>query len=116
MKIDLSGRSALVTGGAAGIGRACGQILSEAGARVAVVDINLCGAQETVSGLEDGLAFCCDLGDPGDVGRMHEQVIAQMGGVDILINNAGIVSYKNGVGAVSVEEWNKVLDDLIIFT
>ena len=110
MKIDLSGRSALVTGGAAGIGRACGQILSEAGARVAVVDINLCGAQETVSGLEDGLAFCCDLGDPGDVGRMHEQVIAQMGGVDILINNAGIVSYKNGVGAVSVEEWDKVLD------
>lgn len=85
-------------------------MLSEADARVAVVDINLPGAQETVSGLEGGLALCCDLGSPDDVARMHEQVIAQMGSVDILINNAGIVSYKNAVGAVSVEEWNKVLD------
>lgn len=110
VKINLTGKNALITGGAMGIGKVCGQILSEAGARVAVVDINLSGAQETVSGLDGGLALCCDLGVPEDVIRMCEQSIVQLGGVDILINNAGIISYKMGVEAVSVEEWNKVLD------
>ena len=54
MEIDLTGRDALVTGGAAGIGRECALVLAEAGARVAVADIDLEGAQETIETMRTG--------------------------------------------------------------
>jgi len=110
MKIDLSGKVALVTGGAAGIGWACAQTLAQAGAQVVVVDINLPGAQETIDSIGSGLALRCDLSDPQDVEAMRDRVLTEMGKVDILINNAGIISYRRGIGAVSLEEWNKVID------
>lgn len=109
LPIDLTGKNALVTGAAGGIGRACAQTLAAAGARVAVVDINLAGAQETVASLPNGLAIRCDLGDPDDVAAMRERVIAEMGGLDILVNNAGIISYRSGIRAVTVEEWDLLL-------
>ena len=109
MNIDLSGRTALVTGGATGIGRACAKTLAEAGARVAVADINLPGAQETVSDI-GGLAVYCDLADPESIAGMCRQLSGELGAVDILINNAGIISYRRGVASVSVKEWDKVLD------
>jgi 3-oxoacyl-[acyl-carrier protein] reductase len=110
MQIDLSGKNALVTGGATGIGRACALTLGQAGARVAVVDINMEGAQVTAGELPGGLAVGCDLGDPDSVYAMRDQVLAEMGGVDILINNAGIISYRRGIKAVTVEEWDLILD------
>ena len=110
MQINLAGRNALVTGGAGGIGKACAEILAEAGTRVAVVDINLAGAQETASPLPGGIAVHCDLGDPADVAAACKQVVAELGGVDILVNCAGIIAYRRGINAVSLEEWDKVLD------
>ena len=110
MRIVLTGKNALVTGGASGIGRACAQVLAEAGARVAVVDINLEGAQQVVKTIGQGLAIQCDLADPEDVSAMRREVISEMGGVDILVNCAGVISYRRGIRAVSVEEWDRVLD------
>ena len=110
MKIDLAGKTALVTGAASGIGKACAEILHDAGARIVVVDINLEGAEKTVAALGDGLAVRCDLGDPQDIKAMHDRVIAETGGIDILINCAGLISYKKGIGSVSVEEWDRVID------
>jgi len=110
MEINLGGKTALVTGGAAGIGRACAQLLAEAGARVAVADINLEGAQETVAPLERGIAVRCDIGSPSDVAQMCETVLSTCGGVDILVNNAGLISFKRGIGALSIDEWTKMLD------
>lgn len=110
MKIDLTGKNALVTGGATGIGRECAYTLGGAGARVAVVDINLEGAQETARSLDQGLAVRCDLGDPESIAEMRDQVMSEMGRVDILINNAGIISYRRGIRAVTLEEWDLVLD------
>ncbi len=110
MWIDLSRKNALVTGGAGGIGRACAQTLGQAGARVAVVDIDLAGAQQTVEPLEDGLAIECDLSDPDAVVTMRDYVMAEMGDIDVLINNAGIISYKRGINSVPAEEWDTVLD------
>ena len=109
MNIDLSGKRALVTGGAGGIGRACAETLAGAGARVAIVDINLAGAQETAATI-GGLAIKCDLGDPDDIIAMCQRLTDEMGGVDILVNNAGIISYKTGIASVSIEEWDKILD------
>lgn len=108
MKVDLTGKSALVTGGAAGIGKACAELLAQAGAKVAVADINLAGAQQTVAAF-GGLAVYADLANPADVAAMCQRVTTEFGGVDILVNNAGIISYKRGIRALSVEEWNQVL-------
>jgi 3-oxoacyl-[acyl-carrier protein] reductase len=110
MKIDLTGKNALITGGASGIGRECALLLAEAGARVAVVDINLEGAQRTAVDSVWGFAVRCDLADPDDVSAMRSAVLAAMGGVDILVNCAGIISYIKGIRTVSVEEWDRVLD------
>lgn len=110
MQIDLTGKTALITGAASGIGRACAQTLSEAGAFVVVVDVNAAGAQETVDMLGRGLALACDLRQPESVNAMRDRVVAKTGGVDILVNCAGLISYRKGINAVSVDEWNLLLD------
>ena len=109
MRIDLKGKSALITGGAGGIGRACARKLASAGAAVAVADIDEAGALETV-GSTGGLAAPCDLCDPDSVAAMRDKVVASSGGVDILVNCAGMIRYRSGVSDVSVEEWDRVLN------
>jgi 3-oxoacyl-[acyl-carrier protein] reductase len=84
--------------------------LGQAGAWVAVVDIDLAGAQHTVEPLEGGLAIECDLSDPDAVTTMRDYVMAEMGGIDILINNAGIISYRRGINSVPIDEWDTLLD------
>jgi 3-oxoacyl-[acyl-carrier protein] reductase len=110
MQIELAGKTALITGGASGIGRCCAQTLAEAGARIVVVDVNADGAQETVAALGDSLAIACDLRDAAAVAAMHDQVMADVGGVDILVNCAGIIAYRKGINAVDADEWDLVLD------
>jgi 3-oxoacyl-[acyl-carrier protein] reductase len=110
MNIDLTGKTALITGGASGIGRQCALTLAEAGASIVAVDINLEGAQETISQIGSGLALRCDLGDPQDILAMRDRVLAETGGVDALIHCAGIIAYRQGIGNVPVKEWDLVLD------
>ena len=52
----------------------------------------------------------CDLGAPRDVAALRQRVTLEMGGVDILVNCAGVISYRQGIGAISVDEWDRVLD------
>ncbi|WP_433292140.1 3-hydroxybutyrate dehydrogenase [Actinoplanes sp. CA-030573] len=80
--LDLSGRTALVTGGGSGIGRACAQRLAAAGADVVVVDVNA-EAAKTVAEEIDGRAVVADLGAPGAVADLPANV-------DVLVNNAGL--------------------------
>ena len=110
MNIDLTGKTALITGAASGIGKECALVLAAAGAEVVAVDINVEGAQQTVEAIGHGLAIRCDLVDPEDVRTMHRKVLAETGGIDILVNCAGIILYRQGIGAVSVDEWDLVLD------
>jgi len=107
MRIDLSGKNALVTGGASGIGRECAQVLAEAGAQVAVVDIRLADAEQIA--VSEGLAIRCDVTDPESVSSMQREVAAKMGTVDILVNCAGIISFTRGIKAVPIDEWDRVL-------
>ncbi|HHX63407.1 MAG TPA: SDR family oxidoreductase [Chloroflexi bacterium] len=109
MKIDLSGKNALITGGAGGIGRACAELLARAGARIVIADIDESGAQKVAADL-GGEAVRCDLADPTDVQAMGDEVRSLVGHVDILINNTSIFSYKPGIGSISIDEWDQVLD------
>jgi 3-oxoacyl-[acyl-carrier protein] reductase len=110
MQIDLTDKNALITGGASGIGRACAVTLTQAGARIALADVNEAGMAETIEAAEGGLAVPCDLGDPDQIRSMHDQVIEALGGVDILVHCAGIISYLRGIGGVPLAEWDRVLD------
>src|SRR5687767_10807496 len=87
---SLAGRTALVTGGAGGIGSAICRDLAELGARVLVVDVNEAAAKQLADELPDGLAAAADLGDPAAITELIDTVEADLGGVDILVNNAGV--------------------------
>jgi 2-hydroxycyclohexanecarboxyl-CoA dehydrogenase len=84
----LEGRTALVTGGASGIGAATARRLAADGARVAVGDLDLDGAR-AVAGELDGIATELDVADTGSVARAVEATTAALGPVDVLVNNAG---------------------------
>ncbi len=108
--IDLTGKSALITGGAGGIGRATALTLAGAGARVVIADLNEQGAVETAAQCPNGLALGCDMGDPADIERLAEAVTRETGGVDILFNNAGVIAYTKGIGSVDLAAWDSLLD------
>jgi len=101
MTTTLSGRTAVVTGGASGIGRACAVWLAQAGASVVVLDRDEAAAKE-VAGQFDGRAVAVDLTDLAAVDRLGLDA-------DILVNNAGIQLRKPLV-ELSVAEWQRVID------
>jgi 2-hydroxycyclohexanecarboxyl-CoA dehydrogenase len=84
----LEGRTALVTGGAGGIGAATARRLAAEGARVAVGDVDLDGARAVAAEI-DGVATELDVTDTASVGRAVAAATAGLGPVDVLVNNAG---------------------------
>ena len=89
--LDLTGKVAIVTGAGQGMGRATTRLLSERGASVAALDLNLDGAQETIKGLSgQTLALACDVSVSATVNAVFSQVEAAFGPVSVLVNNAGI--------------------------
>jgi 3-oxoacyl-[acyl-carrier protein] reductase len=110
MKIDLTGRTALVTGSTRGIGRAIADALTEAGARVAVVGRDQAKAAEVaeaVGGSAQG--FGVDVSDPASVVALVESVEAAFGQIDILVNNAGLTR-DNILFRIKDDDWDMVLD------
>ncbi len=93
---DLKGRTALVTGGARNLGRVMSEALAEAGADVAIADINYEGAKTTALELAEQTgrtvrAYSLDVTDESDVIKVVDQVLQDFGRIDILLNNAGNV-------------------------
>jgi 2-hydroxycyclohexanecarboxyl-CoA dehydrogenase len=86
--VSLRGRTALVTGGASGIGAATARRLAAEGASVGVVDINEDGARE-VAGELDGFGCAVDVADAASVRAGVELVVSELGEIDVLVNNAG---------------------------
>jgi NAD(P)-dependent dehydrogenase (short-subunit alcohol dehydrogenase family) len=100
---EFDGLSAIVTGGASGIGLATALALRDAGARVAVLDLEPAGVPDGVLGLT------ADVADRQSVARAVDDAAAEFGGIDIVISNAGI----SAVGTVADNgdaEWARVLD------
>lgn len=110
MRIDLTGKTALVTGSTRGIGRAIAAALTEAGARVAVVGRDKARAEETATQLGGGAAgFACDVSDVAQVTALVEEVEKAFGGIDILVNNAGLTR-DNLMLRIKDDDWNAVVD------
>lgn len=113
MQIDLTGRRAIVTGGGRGIGRALALGLASNGADVAIVfRANSAAAEETaVAARSHGrraVAVQADTSDQADVERMLASVVEQLGGVDVLVNNAGTLSRVPFLD-LAYAEWQRVL-------
>lgn len=93
---DLTGRAAVVTGGGSGIGRALCLALADAGMDVMAADIDLAAAEETAEAVTArgtrGVAVKCDVTDPDDVRALADQAWAAFGQVDLIWNNAGVVT------------------------
>ncbi|MFP6751252.1 MAG: SDR family oxidoreductase [Pirellulaceae bacterium] len=92
---DLSGRVALVTGGAQGLGAAIGAMLSRQGAVTVLIDIDLPAAEQQAIEIQQQTgtlvqAAACDVGEEGQVAELVARLAAEHGRLDVLVNNAGI--------------------------
>jgi NAD(P)-dependent dehydrogenase (short-subunit alcohol dehydrogenase family) len=108
-KIDLTGRAAIVTGGASGIGRAAALLLAAHGARVFVGDYQLRPENEDAFRAADIHQQPCDVRRSEDVARLVEAAVSAAGGIDMLVHSAGIVM----VGQIperSEADWDACLD------
>jgi 3-oxoacyl-[acyl-carrier protein] reductase len=109
MQIDLSGRTALVTGSTRGIGRAIAQRLSDCGANVGVVGRDVSKAEMVATTLKSAKGFGCDVGDASAVAALVEEVEKSFNGIDILVNNAGITK-DNLLMRIKDDDWDAVLN------
>ena len=108
MKIDLSGKNALVTGSTRGIGRAIAEAFAKSGARVAVVGRDLQRADEAAAAIGNGAkGFAADVSDTAAVTKLVDDVEKAFGSIDILVNNAGITR-DNIVMRLKDEDWDAV--------
>jgi NAD(P)-dependent dehydrogenase (short-subunit alcohol dehydrogenase family) len=104
----LDDKVAVVTGGNRGIGMALARALGEAGARVAIAARDV-ARTETVAGELGALAVTCDVTDSTSVRGMLETVTAELGQVDVLVNNSGLCYHRPAL-EVPDEEWRAVFD------
>ena len=108
------GRTAVVTGGSRGIGRACAEMLAAGGAKVGVVYAgNTAAADETVAAIQaaggEAEAMQCDVTDNAAAAALIAKVVEDWGKLDILVNNAGII--RDGLFAtMSPENWGAVIE------
>ncbi len=112
-RFRLNGKTAFVTGGARGIGRSIAEGLAEAGARVAIVDIDREEAEHAAADLAvqgyETAAFQCDVTVKSQVAEMVESVIGRWGSLEIAVNNAGRV-INAPAEEMTQEQWSAVMD------
>ncbi len=115
---ELAGRVALITGGASGIGRATARRLAQEGAHVVILDKDEAGAQtvadEIVHQQGEGraLAIACDVRDEAQVVSAFHQTVLAYGGVDIVVNNAGI-ALAAPITETALADWNRLYEVLV---
>ena len=110
MRIDLTGRVALVTGSTRGIGRAIAETLAGCGARVAIVGRNAEKASEVAAIISpEARGFSCDVSDVASVTALIAAVEEAFGSIDILVNNAGLTR-DNIMLRLKDDDWDAVID------
>ncbi|NLY38042.1 MAG: SDR family oxidoreductase [Firmicutes bacterium] len=112
----LANKVAIISGGATGMGRAIALKFAEEGCHVAVADINVPQANETIRGVvergREGLALECDIASSEAVQAVVDQVMTKFGRINILVNSAGTtagVAGGSSVAAISEGEWDRIV-------
>jgi len=107
---DIAGKVAIVTGAARGIGLGTAQALARRGATVVIVDLDATAARSAAEGLPGpSLGFAADVTDRGALRQVVAEVVAQRGGVDIVVANAGVASRGATVRSMNGEAFDRVL-------
>nr|WP_243772218.1 SDR family oxidoreductase [Burkholderia anthina] len=110
--LQLDGNACVVTGAAGGIGASIAQAFVAAGARVALLDRDadktIALAERLRAGGADAIAIACDIGDPASVAQAAERVQRDLGPVDVLVNNAGLLR-AGGIETIDLDAWNAML-------
>lgn len=105
----LRGQTAIVTGGAQGLGEALAQRLDKEGCNVVVADINIDAAEKVASTLSSGAAFQVDVSNEEQVEKMVDFAVEKFGKLDLLVSNAAILIAKS-VTDFSPDEWRKMME------
>ncbi|HEY3359059.1 MAG TPA: SDR family oxidoreductase [Polyangia bacterium] len=122
--MDLNGKTAVVTGGASGIGLAIAQAFVRKGAKVLIADVNEAGLKVAVEGLRQGggqaEAMVCNVAKEADCAALAARAVERFGALDIAVLNAGILrdgllikvdkETKKPKGKMSLEQWQSVID------
>ena len=110
---DFTGKVALVTGAAAGMGLATAHAFAKAGAAVVLADVNERAVQTEADALaragHTALALRCDVSDDADVAAMVDQTVAAFGRLDAAFNNAGVMARIAPIAETSGDEWERVI-------
>ena len=108
------GKVAVVTGAAAGIGRATAMRFAEEGASVAILDINEEGVLKLADQLSGSIGsivpYTCDISDESRVNEVFEDILSRFGKVDILVNNAAVWKWHSSFMEIPIDVWNKFMD------
>jgi 3-oxoacyl-[acyl-carrier protein] reductase len=111
---DLSGRVAIVTGAASGVGLGIAEVLAGEGARVVVVDVDLAAGERAAAALraagQDALALQADVVDGAAVAAMGAEVLERYGRIDILAANAGVYHPPVPLDAMRDSDWDRIMD------
>ncbi|MBX8559409.1 SDR family oxidoreductase [Pseudomonas cichorii] len=112
MKISFENQVALVTGAASGIGLATAQAFAQAGASVALADVNSEGARaaadELVAAGYKAIGIRCNVADPGEIEEMVKQTVSTFGRLDVAFNNAGVQNALAETADATVEDFDRV--------
>lgn len=110
---DLTGKTAIVTGGGRGLGEMIAKVYAEAGANVVVCSRKVEACQEVSEELKKmgvgSLAFKCDVSNPDDVNHVVEETLKEFGQIDILVNNSG-ATWGAPFLEMPLDKWQKVMD------
>jgi NAD(P)-dependent dehydrogenase (short-subunit alcohol dehydrogenase family) len=111
MRTDLTGQVVFITGGAGGIGSATARRLAREGASIVIADVDQAGAERVAAELPIALAVNMDVRRATDVDRAVEVTLAHFGRIDVLVNNAGVNTFRDRVtiDAFSEDEWHRVI-------
>ena len=115
--MKLEGKVALVTGAGSGIGQAIALLFAGEGADIAVNDIDLPSAEKTADAVKKigrrAIAIKANVAEPDEVDAMVDRVINELGGVHILVNNAGISIHGTLLKEQTVERWDRVVNVIL---
>lgn len=109
MEISVSGLKVLITASATGIGFAVAKAFLESGAEVHICDINNEKLETCTRSLPGAGITCADVSDPAEVDILFEEVVSQLNGLDVLINNAGIAGPTAPIEDVDPQDWDRTI-------